>query len=95
MDLCDAIMRRQIIRFVYDGHERVVIPEAHGTHKTTRNAVLRGYQIRGTSSSRGVPLWDLFLVQKMQDVEILEETFRDNPPQYRRGDTHINIRCEL
>lgn len=95
MNLCAAIADRHTISFVYDGHDRVVIPAAHGIHKTTGNAVLRGYQVRGTSSTRAVPLWDLFLVDKMQNVHALDETFADDPPQYRRGDKHINICCEL
>ncbi len=95
MNLCAAITGRRLISFVYDGHDRVVIPVAHGTHKTTGNTVLRGYQVRGTSSTRAVPLWDLFLVDKMDDVQILDETFADDPPQYSRGDKHINICCEL
>ena len=95
MNLCAAIAGRHLISFVYDGHERVVIPAAHGTHVTTGNAVLRAYQIRGTSSTRPIPLWDLFLTDKMQHPQILDETFADDPPQFRRGDKHINICCEL
>lgn len=95
MNLCAAIAGRHLVTFRYDGCDRVVIPAAHGTHKTTGNAVLRGYQIRGTSNTRDVPLWDLFLVDKMEGVEILDEAFVDDPPHYRRGDKHINICCEL
>lgn len=95
MNLCAAIAERRVIRFMYDGHERIVIPAAHGTHKTTGNAVLRGYQIRGTSGSRTPPLWDLFLVAKMSSVSILEETFSTDPPGFSRGDKHINVCCEL
>ena len=95
MNLCDAIADRHLVSFVYHGHQRVVIPAAHGPHKTTGNAVLRGYQVRGTSSSRALPLWDLFLVAEMEDAQILDETFADDPPQYSHGDKHINICCEL
>ena len=38
---------------------------------------------------------DAVLVGKMEDVQILDETFVDDPPQYRRGDKQINICCEL
>ena len=95
MNLCDAIQGRHLLSFTYDGHQRAVIPAAHGTHKSTGNAVLRGYQIRGTSSSRSVPLWDIFLVDKMIGLQVLQETFGANPPRYSRGDKHINVHCEL
>lgn len=42
-----------------------------------------------------MPLWDLFLVDKMTGVQVLEEEFGANPPQYSRGDKHINVHCQL
>ena len=96
MDLCAAITDRRLISFVYDGHPRTAIPAAYGRHKTTGNTVLRAYQIAGTSNSRTVPLWDLFLVEKMTDCVILNETFTSDPPSYARGDKHIGeIYCQL
>ena len=95
MSICAAIRDKHLVSFTYDGHSRVVIPAAHGPHKTTGNLVLRGYQIRGTSSSRSVPLWDLFLVDNMVGLRVLDETFTGTPPQYQRGDKHINVHCEL
>lgn len=95
MSLCTAISERHLVSFVYDDHERVVIPAAHGTHVSTDNAVLRGYQVRGTSSTRPVPLWDLFLIDKMANIQVLDESFDEDPPQYRRDDKHINICCQL
>ena len=95
MSLCTAVSERRLVSFMYDGHERVVIPAAHGSHISTGNAVLRGYQIRGTSSTRAVPLWDLFLVERMGRVEILDEVFDENPPGYSHDDKHINVCCQL
>jgi hypothetical protein len=61
----------------------------------TGNEILRGYQIGGTSSTRTVPLWDLFLTSKIADAEILEEGFDQNPPGYKRDDKHLVIHCQL
>lgn len=83
------------IEFDYDGHHRVVQPAAAGYHVTTGNAVLRGYQTGGTSSSRAVPLWDLFLVGKIQNLVVTGRTFAADPPKYVKGDSHIKIVCEL
>ncbi len=95
MTICDAIRDRRLIQFSYDGHQRVVIPAAYGRHASTGNEVLRGYQVRGTSSTRTPPLWDLFLVTNMVGLTVLDETFVNDPPQYKRGDKHINVVCEL
>ena len=96
MDLCAAITDRHLVSFVYDGHPRIAIPAAYGRHMTTGNVVLRAYQLGGTSSSRSVPLWDLFLVEKMTDFTILDETFAADPPSYAPGDKHMGeIYCQL
>ena len=95
MTICDAINHRHLVRFNYDGHERVVIPAAYGRQVSTHNEVLRGYQIGGTSKSRVPPLWDLFLVGKMLGFTVLEETFDADPPGYNRGDQYIDIQCQL
>lgn len=95
MTICTAIQEKRLVSFSYDGHSRVVVPAAHGPHKTTGNSVFRGYQIRGTSGSRAVPLWDLFLEDKAVGLTVLDETFDENPPGYRPGDKHIRIHCEL
>ena len=90
-----AIRDRRLLSFTYDGHFRVVIPVAHGTHISTGNEVLRAYQIRGTSSSRIPPLWDLFRVEKIVNLEVLDETFVDDPLGYACGDKHIQIVSQL
>jgi hypothetical protein len=96
MDLCAAIANKKMISFTYDGHHRVVAPAAHGSQKTTGNHVLRGYQVGGTGKTRTVPFWDLFLVDKMSNVEVQDQGFVENPPYYSRGDKHIApIHCEL
>lgn len=96
MDLCAAIANKKIISFDYDGYHRIVIPAAHGSQKTTGNHVLRGYQTGGTGKSRAVPFWDLFLVSKMSNLQVQDESFNGYPPYYRRGDKHLApIHCEL
>lgn len=96
MDICEAINGRRLISFVYDGHSRTAVPAAYGVHKTTGNRVLRAYQTGGTSSSRPVPLWDLFLVEKIGNLTVLDQTFDADPPSYARDDRHMGeIFCQL
>lgn len=95
MDICAAIHERMLICFEYDGHPRVVVPAAFGSHASTGNLVLRGYQVGGSSSTRTPPLWNLFLVEKM-GLELEGGAFADDPPGYRKGDKRISpIQCEL
>jgi len=90
VDFAETIRSRQIISFTYDGHPRIVEPAAFGRHASTGNLVLRGYQVGGSSSSRPVPLWDLFLVDKIGSPAVTGETFAEDPPKYKRDDAHIN-----
>jgi len=91
-ELIDAINHRLVVEFTYDGLPRKVIPTAVGQHATTRNAVLRGYQVDGLSKTRPVPLWDLFLLTKIVGLRVTKERFADDPPGYRKGDKHISPR---
>lgn len=95
MDFCAAIQNRNVIRFMYDGLERVVHPAAYGTHVTTGGLKLRGYQVAGASTSGPLPEWRLFSVEKMGQVDVLDETFATVPPGYSPGDQHLNVICEL
>jgi hypothetical protein len=95
MDLSEAIESRAVVRFTYDGLERVVIPAALGNHVSTGTLLLRGYQTGGSSKSRPVPLWDLFTVAKITDLEFEGSNFTADPPGYSRGDKHLRIITEL
>jgi hypothetical protein len=90
-----AIEARCIIEFDYDGHHRRVQPATVGTHVTTGNPILRGYQVAGTGKSREVPFWDLYLLEKMVNLKTTEDTFDEDPPGYKPGDTHIDVETEL
>lgn len=85
----EAIRNKRFVSFDYEGHPRVVIPAAYGAHVNTGNPVLRGYQVDGTSSSRMVPLWDLYRKDKMFNIRVLDRCFDELPPMYSRGDKYI------
>jgi hypothetical protein len=95
MNICRAIKERKTVEFHYDGLHRKVIPVAHGMHAKSGNSVLRAYQIDGFSSSRTLPVWSLFRVDKISSMIILEEEFDHNPPGYVPGDSDIFLCCEL
>ena len=96
MNLCTLITNRDLIEFHYDGHHRIVLPAAHGLHAQSGNAAMRGYQIEGTSNSRPVPFWSMFLVAKMHGVSVLARRHLAVPPGFQPGDEHIvPLCCEL
>ena len=100
-EICRAIHDEKVITFTYSDqegnpHNRVVEPYAHGLTKQD-NLALRGYQIRGTSESKfALPCWRMFLIEKMTQVTVTDESFADNAPGYAHGDPDLNpIYCRV
>ncbi|MFN3967252.1 MAG: hypothetical protein ACK4JE_06115 [Endomicrobiia bacterium] len=81
--ICEAIKYRRVIKFTYEGHERIVEPHTYGIHKDTGNEVLSAYQIGGYSSSGKVPYWRLYIVSKISNLQITDENFLEPRPGYK------------
>jgi len=87
MDWAAAIRDRQVVRFVYDGYERVVQPATLGT-STAGNLTVRGCQIDGGSRAGDLPGWRPFTVVKIGDAELTGDVFDDFAVAgYTRGDS--------
>ncbi len=80
-----AIDEIRLLRFVFDGKERIVEPHDYGIHQG--HVRLFSYQIRGQSKSGRLPAWRLMDVPEMSEVQILDETFGGS-----RGDASQNHR---
>jgi len=94
-EICKSIREKRVIRFTYDGHERIVQPHAYGIHKSTGNEVLRAYQIGGYSSSGTIPLWRLYDVSKINYIDVTDEWFERAAPDYRLNDSDMSqIFCQ-
>jgi len=92
----NAIKEMRVIKFYYEGNQRIVQPHAYGIHKNTNNEVLRAYQVGGYSSSGKIPGWRLYIVNKISNLEITNETFDNPAPEYRKNDSAIlQIYCQL
>ena len=72
--VCDAIRARRLLRFVYDGYERVVEPHLYGINTADRE-MLSGWLVGGWSRSGAEPGWRSYLVRDMVDVHVLAEGF--------------------
>ena len=88
--ICDAIQRRAVIQFYYDGGTREVEPHCHGT-STAGNEPLRGYQTAGYSKSGNSVGWKLFDVSQMRNIERTGEIFAHNQPQYNPNDRGMKV----
>jgi hypothetical protein len=94
--ICDAIHRRHLLAFDYDGAFRLVQPAALGLHRTTKKLSLRAYQVAGHSGSGRPAGWRLYTVRKIRNAHVREEPFVAPPPGYRPGDDDLApIVCRL
>jgi hypothetical protein len=93
--ICDAIRARRLIRFVYDGYERVAEPHLYGI-STANHEVLSAYLVGGWSKSEGAPGWRKYLVRDMHDVQALAESFAGPRDGYNPEDRQVRqIYCRL
>jgi hypothetical protein len=93
--ICDAIRARRLIRFVYDGYERVAEPHLYGISSASRE-VLSAYLVGGWSASEGAPGWRKYLVREMHDIQVLTESFAGPRDGYNPGDRQMRqIFCRL
>lgn len=94
--ICEAIRTKRIIKFIYEGYERIVEPHTYGVHKDTGNEVLSAYQVGEFSSSGIIPNWRLYIVSKISSLEMTDRHFSESRPGYRREDTRMSIIfCEV
>ncbi|WP_243371710.1 hypothetical protein [Geotalea sp. SG265] len=65
--ICEAIRKRAVLRFIYNGRLRIVEPQCHGI-STAGNEVLRGVQTGGESETGATIFGKLFEVARMADL---------------------------
>src|SRR4051812_7359335 len=93
--ICDAIRARRLLRFFYEGYERIVEPHVYG-ETSAGNEVLRGWLVRGWSKSDPEPGWRMFRLDGMQDVAAMAEAFEAARGGYNPEDTQIaRVYCRL
>jgi len=79
-----AILDHRLVRFRYQGHERIVEPHLLGLHEAGE-PMLVAYQTGGGSQSGQVPGWRTFITTSIEDVSIDDHHF-PGP----RGDAGVN-----
>jgi hypothetical protein len=93
--ICDAIRARRLLRFVYEGYERVVEPHYYGVNTAGHESV-SGWLVGGWSASETEPGWRMFLVEGMRDVAASAEAFDGPREGYNADDPHyVRVYCQL
>ncbi len=93
--VCDAIRARRLLRFVYDGYERIVEPHIYGIN-TANHEVVSAYLVGGWSASAPSPGWRNYLIHEMDDIHALSEGFTKTRPEYNPSDRHLRqVFCRL
>ena len=87
----DAISQRLMVRFSYEGFERIVIPAAYGMNQRTGNELVRAYQVGGGDATRAIPAWSLFNAAKVVGASMTGEQFDGIPPGYTRNDRALDV----
>jgi hypothetical protein len=83
--ICDAIRAQRLLRFIYEGYERVVEPHLYGIN-TANHEMLSCYLVGGWSRSEAGPGWRNYLVREMHDVHALAEPFMGARPEFNPHD---------
>ena len=86
--ICDAIRAKRLLRFVYEGYERIVEPHIHGIN-SANHEMLSGWLVGGWSGSKPEPGWRSYLVRDMHDVHALAEGFERPRARYNAFDRQI------
>ena len=73
-DILTALERQELLSFEYKGRDRLVAPFVFGV-SSEGNALMRGYQIEGSSRSGKGAGWRVFQVREMSLVGLYGESF--------------------
>ena len=73
-----AIINKQIIQFNYNGLTRIVEPHVFGIKNGKLGLLV--FQIGGQSSSGGLPNWRLLDINKIRDLQIINQNFPGKRP---------------
>lgn len=91
--ISDAINDRRVLLIdYYDSRGwRRVEPHCCGLHASTHAPVVRVFQVCGPSrSDEGELFWKLMRLDRIEDLQVLDETFTEARPDYSPGDKHID-----
>lgn len=88
--ICEAIEKKRLLQFSYEDLTRIVEPHLFG-RKTSGNDVLSGYLVGGYTESDHAPYWRNYIVDEMEFVVMLDETFSGAREGYNPDDSSMQV----
>lgn len=93
--VCEAIRRRLLIEFEYNGLHRVVAPYCHGI-STRNNETLRGVQVHGATRDGRLGFGKFWTISKIRNLRLRDEAFLPNDRNYNPDDKGMKqIHCRV
>lgn len=93
--ICEAIEKKRLLQFSYDDLTRIVEPHIYG-RKTSGRDVLSGWLVEGYTESDSEPYWRNYLVENMDFIILLDETFSGTREGYNPEDKSMEkVYCRL
>ncbi|MDT0676983.1 hypothetical protein [Autumnicola musiva] len=85
-----AIENRNLLKFTYHEHYRLVEPHRYGRFKNG-NENLLAYQTEGTGENPEIPGWKMFKVAEIENLNVLDMKFTSKRPGYEFGKTDMEL----
>jgi hypothetical protein len=83
-----AIENKRLLSFTYDGYYRIVEPHCFGL--TTKNhPAIRAFQVEGQSSTGRLD-WKIYELSKIENLQLLEQSFMVPRSGYKKGDKSMS-----
>ncbi len=93
--ICAAIDGHRLLAFDYEGLPRTVEPHAYG-ESPEGHELLRAFQVSSGAESVAFLGWELFRVDAIPGINVLDAAFSERRPGYHRDDpTMRTIYCQL
>ncbi len=87
-ELVKAIHERRLVTFRYEGLMRKAEPYTYGINKKGHE-VLSAFRVAGSSKSENRPMWRLYLISEMRNLQITDETYSAIRSGYKRNDSRM------
>src|SRR5688572_22649995 len=94
--ICAAIAGRRLISFYYKDAQRTVEPHMVAYNKGGELA-LSAWFLHGGSDSNEGPGWRSYLMEKISNLTVSDQTFSGSRPGYQSdgGKSFFNVQCAL
>ena len=88
--ICNAITNNQLIRFVYNGKERLAEPYIIGQHTTTQNFLIRAWECNDGVLEKTEENRKLFNITKIEQLSLETSPFIPRTDKFSFVDKHIS-----